>query len=86
MTTALFAALSVVAFASFAYGLPTGAPDAACASVTASMTGHGSPQLTLSPYNLSGLPLEYTPGATYNCKLGEGNPINASTALKHRSC
>ena len=75
MKTGFSAAFTFVAIASVAYGFPGGAPNSACASVSPS-SPHASPQTTPSPYNVSGLPLEYTPGAEYTCKLWRGDTIN----------
>ena len=71
MKTALCATISIVAIAAIAYGLPTGAPDTACDAVSPS-SPHAPPQTTPSPYNVSGLPLEYTPGIEYQRKLWRG--------------
>ena len=73
MKTALFAVFTVVAFASVVHGLSSGAPDGACAGVSPNPTQHGAdPQITPSPYNIAGLPSQYTPEARYLCKSRRG--------------
>lgn len=72
MKIGLFTVL-LMTYASAADGFSSGAPEAACAAVSPSPAsppnGHGAlPQTTQPPYNVSGLPLEYTPGAAYTCK------------------
>ena len=73
MKTALLVLSAVVAFATIALGLPGGAPNDACPQVSPTAGGHVvGPQNTPSPYNITGLPSEYTPGETYTCKSRRG--------------
>ena len=68
MKTALFAVFTLVACAPVVYGFPRGTPNGACDAVSTSLQPHGPAQIPPSPYNIAGLPSQYTPGATYNCK------------------
>ena len=73
MKTALLVLSTIAAFASIAHGLPGGAPNDACPQVSPTAGGHlVGPQNTPSPYNITGLPSEYTPGAAYICKPRRG--------------
>lgn len=69
MKTALLVLSTVAAFASIVHGRSTGAPNDACLQVSPTAGGHlVGPQNTPSPYNITGLPSEYTPGEAYTCK------------------
>ena len=69
MKTALLVLSAVAAFASVVHGFRGGAPSAACLQVSPVAGGHlADPQNTPSPYNITGLPSEYTPGEAYTCK------------------
>ena len=73
MKTALLVLSTVAAFASIVHGRSTGAPNDACLQVSPTAGGHlVGPQNTPSPYNITGLPSEYTPGETYTCKSRRG--------------
>ena len=92
MKTALLVLSAAVAFTSIGHGLPGGAPNEAyaCPTMSPSVAGHGSPQNTPSPYNITGLPSEYTPGATYTCKSRRGvwytrNAAGMQRYIKYRS-
>ena len=74
--TALLVLSTVAAFASIAHGRSTGAPNDACPQVSPTAGGHlVGPQNTPSPYNITGLPSEYTPGETYTCKSRRGGSL-----------
>ena len=73
MKTALLVLSAVAALASVVHGFPGGAPNDACPQVSPTAGGHlVGPQNTPSPYNITGLPSEYTPGETYTCKSRRG--------------
>ena len=70
-TAVLFAAVLLVAFASLVHGRSSGAPNEACPAVSPDPSGHGAgPQTTPSPYSVFGLPFDYIPLQTYECKSG----------------